>query len=69
MAIDVTGVVGIITQIPKLVNTVSDIVDSLKAALSEDDIAKLNAALDTLKIENDQAFIRVRQKLEDASKL
>lgn len=65
---NIGAILGIISQIPKLVEAISDVVDSAKGVLSEDDLTTLKDALATLQSQNNVAYDRIQVKLSEASK-
>lgn len=67
IALNIENVIGIISQVPKLVTTIAEIVDGVKDALSEDDKNSLELALAAMMKENDEAFSRISAKLQAAT--
>lgn len=64
MKFNVTSIVGLITQVPALIQGVSDVVDSVKHVMSSDDLAEVDNALIEIQKQNDLAYQALRQKLQ-----
>lgn len=69
MAINVGNIVQLIAAIPQLIDTVNDIVDGVRGAISAEDAKTLDAALATIQKQNDEGYARVRQKLQQAAQV
>lgn len=63
----IAGILGIITQIPILIEDVVKIVDNAKDVLSSDDAKTLDDALAAIQKQNDEGYAALRAKLQAAA--
>lgn len=65
---NINTIITVIATGSKLLDTIMDLIDNVKGTLSEEDAAKVDAALAELQRRNDETFTRVSDKLKEAAK-
>ena len=65
---NINTIIKVIATGSKLLDTIMDLIDNVKGTLSEEDAAKVDAALAELQRRNDETFTRVSDKLKEAAK-